>query len=100
MVRNVAMVMLFITVIAPIVLYTDRLGTFQSSTDSTCKNQFQFCLPLIYALNNFLGSSSAATDEFSEDVTSFVSGIFFIPNVIVYYLWFFLIWVFNIGFQW
>lgn len=36
MVRNVVMVMLFVTVIAPIILYTDRLGSFQVSS-SSCK---------------------------------------------------------------
>ncbi|XP_024021460.1 probable galacturonosyltransferase 4 isoform X2 [Morus notabilis] len=38
MVRNVVIGMLFVTVIAPIVLYTDRLGTFQSYSAST--NEF------------------------------------------------------------
>ncbi|KAL5576337.1 hypothetical protein UlMin_018036 [Ulmus minor] len=40
MVRNVVMGMLFITVIAPIVLYTDRLGTFQGFYSSSSSNGF------------------------------------------------------------
>lgn len=35
MVRNMVIGMLFVTVIAPIVLYTDRLGTFHSYSSST-----------------------------------------------------------------
>ncbi|KAK9935820.1 hypothetical protein M0R45_012696 [Rubus argutus] len=49
MVRNVVMVMLFVTVIAPIILYTDRLGSFRAS-------------------------SSSSRDEFVEDVTAFAFG--------------------------
>ncbi|KAF3451920.1 hypothetical protein FNV43_RR08016 [Rhamnella rubrinervis] len=47
MVRNVVMVMLCVTVIAPIVLYTDRLGSFHGS------------------------SSSSSASDFVEDVTTF-----------------------------
>ncbi|PON78235.1 Galacturonosyltransferase [Trema orientale] len=49
MVRNVVIGMLFVTVIAPIVLYTDRLGTFTASSSS----------------------SSSSSNEFVEDVTAF-----------------------------
>ena len=31
-VRNLVLVLLFVTVIAPIVLYTDRLGTFKTTS--------------------------------------------------------------------
>ncbi|XP_062013719.1 probable galacturonosyltransferase 4 isoform X3 [Rosa rugosa] len=48
MVRNVVMLMLFVTVIAPIILYTDRLGSIHTSS-----------------------SSSSARDEFAQDVTAF-----------------------------
>ncbi|PON57680.1 Galacturonosyltransferase [Parasponia andersonii] len=51
MVRNVVIGMLFVTVIAPIVLYTDRLGTFTTSSSSS--------------------SSSSSSNEFVEDVTAF-----------------------------
>nr|POE93766.1 putative galacturonosyltransferase 4 [Quercus suber] len=44
-VRNLVLVLLFVTVVAPIVLYTDRLGTFKTS-------------------------SSSSRDEFVEDVTT------------------------------
>nr|XP_011460081.1 PREDICTED: probable galacturonosyltransferase 4 isoform X2 [Fragaria vesca subsp. vesca] len=47
MVRNVVMILLFVTVIAPIILYTDRLGSIHTS------------------------SSSSSQDEFVEDVTAF-----------------------------
>ncbi|KAF5442098.1 hypothetical protein F2P56_037025 [Juglans regia] len=42
-VRNLVVVLLFVTVIAPVVLYTDRLATFKTSS---------------------------STDEFTEDVTT------------------------------
>lgn len=42
MVRNMVIGMLFVTVIAPIVLYTDRLGTFHSY--SSCKFPIFFFL--------------------------------------------------------
>ncbi|XP_040362861.1 probable galacturonosyltransferase 4 isoform X2 [Rosa chinensis] len=48
MVRNVVILMLFVTVIAPIILYTDRLGSIHTSS-----------------------SSSSARDEFAQDVTAF-----------------------------
>ncbi|KAM5588995.1 hypothetical protein ABKV19_007107 [Rosa sericea] len=47
MVRNVVMLMLFVTVIAPIILYTDRLASIHTS------------------------SSSSSRDEFAQDVTAF-----------------------------
>lgn len=37
LVRNVVVLMLLVTVIAPIVLYTDRIGTFKSAS---CKFPF------------------------------------------------------------
>uniref|UniRef100_A0A803NYI8 Hexosyltransferase n=1 Tax=Cannabis sativa TaxID=3483 RepID=A0A803NYI8_CANSA len=40
MVRNVVIGMLFVTVIAPIVLYTDRLGTFPTFSSSSSSNDF------------------------------------------------------------
>ncbi|KAM1154878.1 hypothetical protein ACFX2I_037090 [Malus domestica] len=50
MVRNVVMVMLFVTVIAPITLYTDRLASISIQASS---------------------SSSSGDDDFVEDVTAF-----------------------------
>lgn len=76
------MVLLFVTVISPILLYTDRLGTFQSSNGSTCKNPFQFfsafSLPLISSHKQLLGLFSAAIDGIVDDVATFVSSIFMI----------------------
>lgn len=75
------MVMLFVTVIAPIILYTDRLGSFQASS-SSCK--FLHLIIIIVILDNKKMAEnwivvlkpmpfSAARDEFVEDVTAFVS---------------------------
>lgn len=88
MVRNVVMVMLFVTVIAPIVLYTDRLGSFHSSSSSSCKCPLQICsfvffyfcfyfivflfsCSLIFTYS--LASFPVAANEFVDDVTTFVS---------------------------
>jgi hypothetical protein len=89
-VRNLVAVLLFVTVIAPIVLYTDRLATFKTSSSkfpsssidpilnkvssfffSFLKNLLQlfpFSEPNIFGLQ-----FSAAKDEFIEDVPSVVS---------------------------
>lgn len=77
------MVMLFVTVIAPIILYTDRLGSFQASS-STCKFVHLIIIIVIVILDNKKMAKnwivllkpmpfSAARDEFVEDVTAFVS---------------------------
>lgn len=54
MVRNVVMVMLFVTVIAPIILYTDRLASISIQASSSSSS-----------------SSSSGDDDFFEDVTAF-----------------------------
>lgn len=82
MVRNVVMVMLFVTVIAPIILYTDRLGSFQASS-SSCKFVHLFLIIIVILDNKKMAENwivllkpmpfSAARDEFVEDVTAFVS---------------------------
>ncbi|CAN6552546.1 unnamed protein product [Malus baccata var. baccata] len=54
MVRNVVMVMLFVTVIAPIILYTDRLASISIQASSS-------------------SSSSSGDDDFFEDVSAFES---------------------------
>ena len=89
MVRNVVIGMLFVTVIAPIVLYTDRLGTFNSfsSTGELPINLFFFffffCFFFFFffffffALKSYMESCIAASNEFVEDVTAFVSQFFF-----------------------
>ena len=89
-VRNLVLVLLFVTVVAPIVLYTDRLGTFKTS--SSCKFFFFFCFLFLdcfkFSLSGFFlfwwfehsllcFTISAARDEFVEDVTTVVSSIYF-----------------------
>ena len=76
MVRDLVLFMLLVTVIAPILLYTCRLGSFNFSS---CKFYSRldllwpsFLLP--YSFSCFLFSFSAR-DEFLEDFSSFVSGI-------------------------
>lgn len=75
MVRNLVLFMLFVTVIAPIVLYTHRLGSFNFSS---CK----FYSPLDLMLRSFTTLFLiffflffSARGEFLEDFSSFVSGI-------------------------
>lgn len=46
-VRNIVLLLLCITVVAPIVLYTDRLGSFESSPSS------EFPFSFLFFLNNF-----------------------------------------------
>ena len=81
MVRNVVIGMLFVTVIAPIVLYTDRLGTFHSFS-SSCKyfyfNFLGFFFRVASLVNLIWVRFVAASNEFVEDVTTFVSAIFLI----------------------
>lgn len=79
-VRNIVLLLLCVTVVAPIVLYTDRLGTFESPS-----SEFQLLvfiqIHLLWLLANGFGffllvlaMHSADKQEFIEDVTAFVSG--------------------------
>ncbi|KAH1208805.1 hypothetical protein AAZX31_15G117800 [Glycine max] len=76
-VRNIVLLLLCVTVVAPIVLYTDRLGTFESPS-----SEFQLLvfiqIHLLWLLANGFGffllvlaMHSADKQEFIEDVTAF-----------------------------
>lgn len=85
--RNLVAVLLFVTVIAPIVLYTDRLATFKTSSSKFPNSQIFFNLLQLFPFSepNIFGLQfSAAKDEFIEDVPSVVS----VKEILFIYLFF------------